>query len=271
LWVSRLGYRIIDAGNGVRMVQPVRDETGRPNQRGVTRLPAGAFRDFGSLPRTEKAILRFANEHGLLGATTGIGKEVQVRLRLDAWGTEGEPVTDWYRFASDMSEAVELWDAVSEPETLKSLVVYERGRYFYRGDPFLQKWRSYDEGTRNRMLQLSSRPWTQDRREVALMYLEWFVNSYMGLGAASLTFDLDELGQPHLAERSRVLLLALWLQFALAICSEYPDHVDYPGTPCQALGCNERFTARSLKARYCSSACRQAEYRRRIRPSRPRR
>jgi hypothetical protein len=267
LWVCKLGYRIVGAGKRMRVVQPVRDERGESPMRAVTRLPAGTFRDFGSLPRTEKAIVRFANEHGLLGVTTGIDKDVQVRLRLDAWGTEGEPVTDWYRFASDMSEAVDLWDAVSEPEALKALVVYEGGRYFYRGDPFLQKWKSYDEGTRSRMLQLSSRPWTQDRREVALMYLEWFVNSYMGFGAASLTFDLDEDGQPHLVERSRVLLLALWLQFALAICSEYPEHVDYPGTPCQALGCNERFTARSMKARYCSSACRQAEYRRRIRSS----
>lgn len=270
MWVSRLGYRIIDAGDGTRMVQSVRDETGKPNQRAVTRLPAGTFRDFASLPRNEEAVIRFANEHGLLGVTTGIDRDGRVQLVLNDLSTEGEPITEWYRFAGDMSEAVALWDALAEPQALKALVVYVLGRYFYKGDPFLQQWKLYDEGTRNRILKLSSRPWTQDRREVALIYLEWLVNSYMGLDTASLTFDLDEHGQPHLVERSRVLLLALWLQFALAICSEYPEHVDYPGTACQALGCNERFTARSLKARYCSSACRQAEYRRRIRPSRAR-
>jgi hypothetical protein len=265
---SLTGYRIVTDAAQRRLVVPDVEVSGFHYEHGIS-LPQGLFRRFARLPRSETAILDFAIHYGELGLE-GFTSEFPSSVEdFDSGepetpgfttfgGLPGEYLEAWYERIQEMRSVVNVGDALLavNDRKLARLVQYKYGAYWCLADPMLSQVEA-DESLRNAWARIKR---GQDMRLAAKEYV--FRNLFINLSGGTISFDVqhDNTYRIRLIETGNGLLKGMWLQFARWYCQE-SEHITHEGMLCHRPGCGTRFTAKSLKARWCSPACRQAAYR----------
>jgi hypothetical protein len=249
--VARTGYCWIDSKDGRRICavdarQPDWLDSDRYETPYYPLERTGLFRELGDLEPTEKSILDFANQFGLLGRGGNFTLETESGETL----VRAEALADWKGEIQSLKRAIAGWDHISpaagdprvirdEPQMLNLPLAIRRRLHIDDDDPLMaalsRVQRSVDshlsQHTRPRLLFQSNAP----RLEIVLM------PSY--------------------------LIDALWLQFALAIdglkrfikCSRC-------GAPFELS--RDKRTGKRADAQFCSVRCRVSHYRGRIEEAR---
>ncbi len=228
------------------------------------------FLDFSKLPKTEEAILNFANRCGALG----VGEEVHVPERLEAF--EGEPIRRWREEIHAMRHAVDVWLVLQGGDRafLKAHIRIVEGE-----PPLLGCYeRHLDDGSSLRRTILERRDFPAGVPKDRLLAAGTFVLQDMirpklreHVGASILLAADLATGPPKrvplvLRLVPKNLLGALWLQFA----REVDAGTEYR----KCLVCAKRFpiSAEGFRRnkKLCSDRCRQKDFRARHRTGRPR-
>lgn len=235
-------------------------------------------RRFCRIDPTRAGIAEFAGAYGMLGKpfeaqfVTGVRGDTLLMGR-------GEPYRCWKEAHREMQHAVSLYDAIldSDMGKLRELSFIQDGKRRYRFDGWIQQKRIFgpsyskrsvdnvvrgnlSEDERHRIRSSRLDPRVQDRRPTGdQVYDAWgllqiLINTKLSaLSEAKVLWDNDyEQRGIYLVPIS--LWGAMWLQFAMEVASV--------GEARRCKHCGNRFIAK--RAEYCSDACRQKEYRKRL-------
>jgi len=270
---SKYGYRIVKDMTGRQLLVPLLANNRQPEYEHYYRLPRDLFRRFAKLQRSEAAVLDFANRHGELGLKQRSLPEPPAAEDLDS----GEPqspgfttvqylaaeyVEQWHECAQELRDAVSICEALSavNDRRLKQLLVHRHNRYWCMRDLRLE----YADADASFRRLYSDEKCGKDMRLAAKDYVYYLLWRNLQEGSASFTVERDETYNLQIMDAGNGLLNGMWLQFARWYCQE-SEHVTHEGRVCERAGCRTTFTAKSLKAKWCSDACRQAAYRQRHR------
>lgn len=270
------GYRIVTDTAEKRLLIPVLGSGLEGEPAPVFRLYSSLRRDlfqrFARLSASEEAILDFAEEHGELGLEQRTLTAPAVDEDMDSGepdvfgfntfdGLPGEYVEEWYERISEMRYSINLVKgllAVNDGR-LKRLMVNRLGQYWCTRDNRIIEWEASEEA---RKLRSTHTPYRDNIRLAAKEYIWHSLFSNLMGGTVSFDVKSDKEYRLELIETGNGLLNGMWLQFARWYSQE-SEHITHEGILCSRPGCGTRFTAKSLKRRFCSDACKQAMYRQR--------
>jgi hypothetical protein len=232
---------------------------------------SGLFRNFAELEPTEESFLQFANKYGALGISIGHMLDVDWSEMgivpavcteggepVPESGSFGESYADWFHSALFMRALVFLWQAADNadlPALTKHLDCSDENAvcftiaYSYRSAPFIF-WADASDRTRRAVRE---RNYVEVAHDIVRTQISRHVE-------AKVVLRQTESATGIFIEASN-LLSALWLQFAFAVAGQHVYRTcEHCGNYFQ-IGPNGEMRSDAV---FCSNACRQAKYRKKV-------
>jgi hypothetical protein len=209
----------------------------------------GLFRNFAEVSSDRDSILAFANQYGMLGIGTWLGRFTPEKRTA---GTRGETPQDWGEAIAAMRRAVELWRMVEnrDVDRLSTLIRPSKTAWVYTG-----------AGSVARMEPVIDLPQADDVVAPARFFVaRWINDRLQGSAMPQLRYE-PETGKWVIQLIPGNLLSAMWLQFAQSIARNKRYRT--------CKGCSRWFeistdeTGFRINREFCSDACKSRDYRKR--------